>query len=393
VLAVLSLLPTAQALLWFALAALGKRGQKGEHLKLALAALLTFLQLTTTLASPAEQSTLTANAETARGVSPELIRAALVSPIPENTLSATGANENDELEFIYDASDTTNVAVSEISFERLKRQSEIMRGEGETEHGFVIPDSTAIGADLEPLRHLSSSELSAFVARKNAFLEKIASVLTIVKVPSGSINRVLSLLNEQFFKRADQIMKANSHAGSVGIGVGGGLGLPDWLVKQLRKSVLFKGLPEHAGFFFGFSLGIAIVHTNENGQSRLRFEPFVQFRHATKIVGPFAYVGGSLFAGASLEKTSALSSHIGNFFNISNIGFSYTDHGTGIGTSLLGASFPPFGSRFAVISGKTIEYRANREGFAKFGAYLNEFFGIKAFPTAPGSQCGALFTR
>ena len=115
----------------------------------------------------------------------------------------------------------------------------------------------------------------------------------------------------------------------------------------------------------------------------------MEFRHASRIIGPFAYVGGSVFVGAGVEKRSQDVISHGNFFNISRIGFSWNDHGTGIGTGLIGASFPPMGSRFAVIQGKSIGFSANREGFQQLGAYLKEFFG--AAPKAgSGSQCREL---
>ena len=48
----------------------------------------------------------------------------------------------------------------------------------------------------------------------------IAELLSIVHFQPASINRVLKLLNDQFFLRADAIINANSQSGSVGLGVG-----------------------------------------------------------------------------------------------------------------------------------------------------------------------------
>jgi hypothetical protein len=258
----------------------------------------------------------------------------------------------------------------------------------------VVPISTENEEDLRVLRVFSRRDLQIFLGRKTSYLEKIAMVLGSLRLPVETVNRVIYLLNDQFYKHADVVSRANSNATAVSFNIGLGAGLPEWFLGQLRKVPLLAKVPAKAGFFIGFSVGIALVNTTVNGRMKVRLEPFADFRRSEKLYGALLSVSTSISVSAELlvPREGSIDGSHSRFISFGGTALTSSPNSLGISRTVVGISFPPFGGRFTVIQGKNHSFRVDGTGLASLKQYVSEYFQ-KEIPVARRWTCNALLNQ
>jgi len=326
------------------------------------------------------------------------IRQILVAPT-ESSFFGDGASVQiggrpGDVEFIYDPTLLSGSRDALSTLHDLRVSARLMRTatyRDRLKDEIVVPISTENEEDLRPLKLFSRRDLQIFLGRKTSYLEKVATVLSSLRLPIEAVNRVITLLNDQFYKHADVVRHANSNATAVSLNIGVGAGLPEWLLGQLRKVPLLARVPEKVGFFIGFSVGIAIVHTVGDGRVSLRIEPFADFRRSEKIYGAL------LSASASISVSTELliprggpgdGSH-SRFISFSGTALTSSSNSLGISRTVLGISLPPFGGRFTVIQGKNHSFRVDGTGLANLKQYVGDYFQNE-MPTVRRWACKTL---
>ncbi len=301
-----------------------------------------------------------------------------------------------DVEFIYDPSLLIDQREALATLHDLRMNSRLMRSAAyrdKLKEEVVVPLSTANNEDLRPLKSFSRQDLQLFLGRKTSYLEKVATVLSSLRLPAEAVNRVVTLLNDQFYKHAEVVSRANTNATAISFNIGIGAGLPDWFLKQLRKVPLLARVPEKAGFFIGFSVGLAIVHSMEDGRPRLRLEPFADFRRSEKIYGALLSVNTSISVSTEIliPRGGVSDGAHSRFISFSGTALTSSPSSLGISRTVVGISFPPFGGRFTVIQGKNHSFRVDGTGLASLKQYVSEYFQNE-MPVVRRLSCRALFS-
>ncbi len=278
-----------------------------------------------------------------------------------------GTTHAEGLDVIYDPNELVDAPVVHATIEQLRVLARNSSAYKSGESVDQVPLSTPDEALLENLKDFSPVELSRFLSRKQLWLARIQKSLQLVRLPEKVVARTITAINEAMFANAKLIMQANVHATVVGFGVSGGVGFSDWLSQHLRRVPYLKMLPERTGFWYALSVGIAISQVHENGWHRIRIEPVIDFRKATKIIAPFASAGAGVFLAQGIEVENAKTTPHVNFVKLGGFGVSHNENilffssaaGIGIGWS-----------PFAVMSGVAQAYPLNRDGFSDLYADL-----------------------
>lgn len=270
----------------------------------------------------------------------------------------------DELEFVVDLEEFRDAKGIDVSLEELKRMSGAMATEQNREllsKVVLIPMSTENIEALESVSKLTDEQRASFLARKTRYLERIVKLLATFELKPSLINKVTSYLNEKIFGHAELLTQHRLTVGMVGIRLGTGVGLTPWLTAQLKKSRLFRHLPERSGFYYAVSFGIAVSRDSEAQTNRYRFLPVVEFRRGEKFNGGFAFASAGLFVGAGQENHEPDPIQRMRFFKISKVGFSSSSKVFGGGMSVLGAQLGT--DAFAYVEGDATALALNRSGF------------------------------
>jgi hypothetical protein len=247
----------------------------------------------------------------------------------------------------------------------------------------VIPMSSEDKEALTKLNDLSAAEIKNFLSRKTKYIEKIAKTLALFSMQPQAINKVITLLNNQLFKNAKLVARANATAATIGIGISGGIGFSDWLATQLRKAPMLKNLPKSSGFYFQLSVGLCVMQTQKFGKTKLAFQPVFEFRRAEKILAAFVGIGVGGGFSLSIEAPNPDDVQTARFFKFSSYNVTSSDTtlsiglGTGIGLGL---------TKFAVMEGKATAFRADREGLKLLMNYLGNSFFSRA------NKCSDVFS-
>lgn len=228
----------------------------------------------------------------------------------------------------------------------------------------IVPVAVSDDELLKNGLELSPKELDTFLKKKSVFLQKTARALGAIRIRPASINKLLDIMNKAFFRNAGVVASANTHVTNVQLGVALGAGLPDWLMKTLKRSPLLKDLPERVGFYFMLSTGFSIVATTKNGKLRFGIEPVIDVRRATRIFSPFAF-GAAGFTGSftweNRERDRSPVQKIG-FYRVSSLNvFSSASHFGFSGS--VAAAFPPGGGAIAGMEGEVYRFRVTPTNF------------------------------
>ncbi|WP_413289692.1 hypothetical protein [Bdellovibrio sp. HCB337] len=280
--------------------------------------------------------------------------------------------------FTYDPSALADAPPVQTTLEELQKISQEMQGDAykaKLKSEVVIPVSTDSPENLAALTVLKPEEVNTFISKKNHFLAKIAKILTTLRLKATSVNKMVHLMNEQFFKNAGVIANANARVLSIQIGVAGGVGLADWLMVRLKKSPYLRNLPDTAGFYFLFSTGFSIVKTTHNGKTRLSIEPIVEFRRATRIFSPFLFGAAGLTASYNWEnRAESTSIQKATFYRISSLNAVSGVQQFGF-SGAAAVAFPPGGGAAAGMEGEIYRVRITREMLPKLVDMMKGFLG------------------
>jgi hypothetical protein len=162
----------------------------------------------------------------------------------------------------------------------------------------VIPNAPTEEAEFEKIRDLNIEQLNHFLAKKTWLLSKIGKGLRAIKIPARKVNRILLMLNSQFYGSARVLGSANVHGGMLTVNIPIGLAPPSKVAEALRQTRLGHLLPQRVGFFYLFGFGLGIHRVEENGRARLRLELFLDF-HRLKSVKTFVAIAAA-HAGLSM---------------------------------------------------------------------------------------------
>lgn len=213
---------------------------------------------------------------------------------------------------------------------------------------------------------LSPTSLDTFVRKKTVFIEKTAKGLQALKLSKKMINKTLRLMNSAFYRNAAVFAEANTKVTNVQLGVALGAGLPDWLMRAIRKSPYLKDVPERLGFYFMLSSGFSVVNTTVNGKRKLSIEPVIDVRRATRIFGPFAF-GAAGFTGSytweNRENEKSAIQKIG-FLRFSSLNVLSSSNHFGFSASAAFA-FPPGGGAVAGMEGDIYRFRLTPSNFSQ----------------------------
>ena len=283
---------------------------------------------------------------------------------------------SDELTFKYDPSALQDAVKIDIEYSKLQNLSREMSSEvyqRQLQEKVIIPIASASAEKLELAEKLSPEELKSFLSKKTKFLESVAKTFTFIKFQPKAVNKIIFLLNDHFFKNAGVIANANTRVLNLQIGIGGGLGLADWMMSQLKKSPYFRDLPNTTGFYFMLGTGISFGKTVENGKTRFFIEPIIEFRRSTKIFSPFLFGAAGFIGNFTWENRSKASLvQEAAFYKVSSA--TVINGGQHFGFSGAAAmALPPGGGAVAGIEGKVYRLRLTVDIFPKVFRLLQEF--------------------
>ncbi|MGZ6448329.1 MAG: hypothetical protein ACXWRA_09870 [Pseudobdellovibrionaceae bacterium] len=321
-------------------------------------------------------------------VDTKLFQAVRIDGIDNSVLEGQAESApQDDVTFTYDPNDLGDAPLMNVSFARLQELSQEMQSESykeSLETKVVVPLSTAEQEELDGLKVLKPEEIPLFLSKKNRFLEKVAKFFTVLHLKPASINKMLSLMNKQFYKNAGVIASANSRVLSIQLGVAGGVGLADWLMARLKKSPYLKDLPDSTGFYFMLSTGISIVRTVKNGKTRLSLEPIVEFRRATRIFSPFIFGAAGLTGSNTWEnRRESTSLQKVNFFRISSLNGLSGVQQFGFAASAA-LAFPPGGGAVAGMEGEVYRLRLTHEILLQMMQMMRNFIFKSKIETCSG---------
>ncbi|HEY1078926.1 MAG TPA: hypothetical protein VGE46_02480 [Bdellovibrio sp.] len=272
----------------------------------------------------------------------------------------------DELSFKYDPSQLSDAPKIDIDFSTLQKLSQEMNSQdyqNQLAEKVVIPLASASAEKTAMTSGLTSEELVSFVSKKTKFLQSVAKTFAFIKLKPKAINKIVFLLNDNFFKNAGVIANANTRVLNIQLGVAGGLGFSDWLMAQIKKSPFFKDLPNTAGFYFMAGAGLSFGKTVKDGKTKFFIEPIIEFRHHTRIFSPFLFAAGGLSGSYTWEnRSSAEALQTATFYKVSSV--STINGGQNFGfTAAAAMVFPPGGGALAGIEGKVYRLRITPDIF------------------------------
>ncbi|WP_413291240.1 hypothetical protein [Bdellovibrio sp. HCB337] len=299
----------------------------------------------------------------------------------------TGSQE--EVRFTYDPQALADAPPVETSIEKLQALSQEMRSENyqtNLAEKVVIPVSTEDAENLEALKSLKPEEVNTFIAKKSYFLQKVAGLFQTLRVKASAVNKMLNLMNKQFFKNAGVIAKANARVISIQLGVSAGVGFSDWLMTQLRKSPYLADLPSHTGFYFMLSTGISIVRTQKDGKTKISIEPIVDFRRSTRIFTPFVSGSAGLITTYTLENRAEVTTlQKANFYKISSLTTISGLQQAGVSGSFV-VAVPPMGGIASGIEGEIYRLRLTPKALSQMVESVRGFISKTI-----GKKCESVF--
>jgi hypothetical protein len=277
-------------------------------------------------------------------------RAVLITPAVDTAPAVTG----EDFSIVYDPKQVADAPPANVTLKDLEKMSEEMKSaeyQARLEREIVIPDSTDEAEQLKSLSELDEATTKSFIGKKNRWLEKVAKSFSFLRTKPKRVNGIVNWLNRLFFRNSLAVASANANVTTISFGVGGGIGLNDWLIKQIRKIPVLSNLPERAGFYLAFSTGISFVRTHENGKSKFSFEPILEFRRATRIFSPFAF-GAIGFTGNQTWEYRSGSDAIlkAKFIRASSLNVLTADRAFGF-SGAAALPFPPGGGAIAGMEG------------------------------------------
>jgi hypothetical protein len=323
-------------------------------------------------------------------------------PTDQKHSESPSADQSDEtieqLDFVYSPppasqSASQNDEVANLTLQDLIDASHLMQAESyqaRLRENLVVPVSSARPDIFAEFQKLSENEQKIFLSKKTRYLERIAKVLTVLRIPVKVGNTILQNLNDRLFERAVLVSRLNTQSVAMNVGFNIGISVPRWVLKQLRKMPMLSRLPEKAGFYMAFSVGVALVQTTVDGVQKVRIEPFTEFTRAEKIFGPLLTVGTGVSLSASFSAPNGAEVIRKKMIRFRGTAFESGETTVAQSHRLIGISFPPMGNSYAAIEGEMIKVRANARGFALLRDQLvNHLFPSLA--QARPLSCRALF--
>jgi hypothetical protein len=279
-----------------------------------------------------------------------------ISPVE----ATSDANLEEGLTVTYDPAELKDAPKVEMGMDALEALAAEMATDEykkTLEEKIVIPVSTASKEDLAYAKRLSPDELTDFLSKKTKFLNGVVKTLSFIHLKAKSINKMVFMMNDRFFKKSGVIAHANSRVYTLQLAVGGGVGFSDWIMGQLKRSPYFKDLPERSGFYFMAGTGFSVGRTFKDGKSSFFIEPIVEFRRATKIFSPFVFGAAGLIGGATWEHRATNEAvQSADFYKVSSL--TIIDGVDSFGFSGAAAfAFPPGGGAVAGMEGKVTRVR------------------------------------
>lgn len=299
--------------------------------------------------------------------------AVLISPIE----SEKGINPND-LTITYDPAELRDAPNVDLKYADLIRLSDEMTTpdfQKQMTEKVIIPVSSSLKDKVALAENLTPEELVTFVSKKTKFLSGIAKTLSFIHLKPSAINKVIFTINDQFFfKNAGVVANANTRVTNLQFGIGGGIGLADWMMKQLKKSSYFKDLPDRTGFYFMAGAGVSIGRrVQADGSSRFFIEPIVEFRRSTRIFSPFVF-GAMGFTGSHTweNRTGQDAIQTATFYKVSTANVMSGTQMAGVAAAAA-MVFPPGGGAVAGIEGEVYRVRLTHEIFTTVWSKLRDF--------------------
>lgn len=294
-------------------------------------------------------------------------------------------NPFEDVIFTYDPKALSEAPAIDVSIEDLRELSRQMQTDAyqkELQEKVVIPVSIEDDAAVKALEKLKPEDVKVFVSKKNLFLKKTGDFFKVLRMKTSAINKMIGLMNQQFFKNAGVIANANAQVISVQLGMSAGIGLSDWLMTQLRKSPYLADLPERTGFYFMLSTGLSIVRTNKDGKNKISIEPVLDFRRSKRIFTPFIYASGGLITSVTLEnRTQPPILQKASFYKISSLTMISGVQQAGVSTSFV-VAVPPMGGLVSGIEGEIYRLRLTPQAFTQVVDVVKSFiFRKTANPT------------
>ena len=286
---------------------------------------------------------------------------------------------NDEtLDIVYSPGDLGNAEPIELTYKDLEHESQQMKAVDINKLTEVfIPLSVADTDLLNTLQSHDQREITTFMSKKQKFLGKISKLFLTFHAPIRTVNSLVQKLNEQFFRNSGVVIDANARVTSINFGIGGGIGLSDWLMKYMKKVPCFSQLPDKAGFYYALSLGLSFVKTTENGKTKLRIEPIVEYRNASRIFSPFLFGAIGFTMSHSWEnRHNASWKQKASFFRLSSLNILSGEDLFGM-SAAAAAVFPPGGGAAAGMEGTISRYRINADMLRVFFRNIHQFFDDK----------------
>lgn len=181
-------------------------------------------------------------------------------------------------------------SIDKMNQEPSKEKVEVWTGPRSAEH-------------LDKLLQLSDAEISIFLGKKQAFLNKFAKTLAFFHLSPTRINKVLLELNNRFYESSHVISRSNTKGGTMMFSLSAGLALPQKIVQSLKQRSIGKYIPETGGFLYmlGFGVGFA-RQVDENKKSKFVFEIFMDVERLKSTMTGLLEVSAAGTYGLVFEK-------------------------------------------------------------------------------------------
>lgn len=232
----------------------------------------------------------------------EEIKAASIIPIHEDTL----AQDHEGLSVTYNPAEL-NENIEDLTREDILSNAIFMKSEEyptALTQNVIIPLATSQDELMSNINNFNDEELKVFISKKNQFLKKISKTFIFFRLKPASVNKIVSLINDQFYANAQAVANANAKVFTLQWKIAGGFGLSDWILSKLKTNSYLKHLPNTSGFYFVLSTGISVVVTKKDGKSKISLEPVVEFHRMIKVFSPFIIASTGLMGSYTAEKRS-----------------------------------------------------------------------------------------
>ncbi|WP_374077349.1 hypothetical protein [Bdellovibrio bacteriovorus] len=229
--------------------------------------------------------------------------------VPNEKDAPAISSERQDVQVTFDPSEVTE-SVKDFDREKFIRESmDKMNQEPSTEkiEMWTGPRSQE---HLDKLSLLSDAEISAFLGKKQAFLNKFAKTLAFFHLSPRKINKVLMELNNRFYESSHVISRSNTKGGTMMFSISAGLALPQKIVQSLKQRSIGKYIPESGGFLYMLGFGVGFSRqVDENKKSKFVFEIFMDVERLKSTMTGLLEVSAAGTYGLVFEKREASFTH------------------------------------------------------------------------------------